>query len=62
VCAEFGDATPKPGWWPTGATEASARECGCDYCQQLLDRLEQHREGVAIDEENRTLNSFPATA
>ena len=47
-----------PGWWPAGATEESARVCGCDYCLELLDRLEDHREGVAVDSENRTLSSF----
>lgn len=56
---ESGDASQYPPWWPAGATEESARVCGCDYCQKLLDKLEQHRSGVAVDDENRTLDSFP---
>jgi hypothetical protein len=47
-----------PQWWPAGATEAHARACGCDYCRDLLDRLDEHRDGIAVDGKHATIASF----
>lgn len=52
------DATEYPGWWPDGADEEYARACGCDYCRDLLDRLNEHRDGIAADGEHATITSF----
>lgn len=56
TAAESGEAMPQ--WWPAGATEERARTCGCDYCTELLARLDEHRSGVAVDGDHRTLDSF----
>jgi len=50
--------TDKPDWWPAGADEQYARECNCDYCAELIEALEQHRDGIAIDGENQPLDRF----
>jgi len=50
--------TDKPEWWPAGCKEHYVRECNCPYCADLIAALEEHREGIAIDGEHNTLDSF----
>jgi len=47
-----------PEFWPRGADESYVRECNCEWCAQLVDALEDWREGVAVDGEHATLESF----
>lgn len=35
--------TPDRPWWPDGARESLVRECGCDWCNELIARLEHER-------------------
>jgi hypothetical protein len=47
-----------PPWWPAGADVEIVRDCGCNYCDELIDALEQEREGVAVDGEHASLAAF----
>lgn len=49
---------PEPGWWPDGADEALVRDCNCDRCGALVEALEDHRQGVAVDGEHATLSAY----
>jgi len=35
--------TPDRAWWPPGCDERLVRECNCDYCNKLIEQLEQER-------------------
>jgi hypothetical protein len=47
-----------PPWWPRGADEALVRECTCGWCEALIERLEDAREGIAVDGEHRSLAAY----
>lgn len=47
-----------PPGWPRGASEARVRECNCPTCRELVEQLEQARDGVAVDGEHRTLAAY----
>lgn len=49
---------PQPDWWPDGAAEALVRDCNCEYCGELIDALEEWRNGVAPDGEHVALKAF----
>lgn len=53
------DAIPQ--WWPRGADEQLVRECNCDHCALLAEKLEEHRAGIAPDGETRTIDNFAQT-
>lgn len=36
--------TPDRAWWPDGARESLVRECDCDWCNDLIARLEHERD------------------
>lgn len=50
-------------WWPSGASEQLARECNCDYCTQLVDKLDSERaarggDEPATDDGDMSLHAF----
>lgn len=51
----------EPDFWPDGADEEYVRweaEWGCDYCQSLIDALEDYRQGIALDGEHAALTAY----
>jgi hypothetical protein len=34
---------PEYEWWPDGAAETYVRECNCEFCGELIERLEHER-------------------
>lgn len=36
-----------PSWWPRGADEQLVRECNCEACNDLIERLEDDYHAVA---------------
>jgi len=51
-----------PTEWPPGATEESARRCNCEWCEALLERLEEHRAGLSADGQHAALTAFSEDA
>jgi len=41
---------PDYNWWPTGASEQLVRECNCEYCTRLADKLDAERNARDGDE------------
>lgn len=47
-----------PDWWPAGCDESLVRSCNCDHCGEMIDALEDYRQGQAPDGENKTLEAY----
>jgi len=50
--------TEKPEWWPAGCREDYVKECNCQRCANMLEALDQWREGKTPDGEHRRLGAF----
>lgn len=53
-----GPPEPEPAWWPDGTDEGLVRDCNCEYCAELVDRLDRHQAGQAPDGEHASLTAF----
>lgn len=53
---------PEPDWWPSGADPDLVDECNCDYCNDLIDRLETWREGRVPGDEKQATLKFPSSS
>lgn len=47
-----------PEWWPDGCDEQLVRECNCETCQEMIERLEQYKEEQSTDGEHAPLTAF----
>lgn len=47
-----------PDWWPNGCDEALVRDCNCQHCKGMIERLERHREEQSEDGEHAPLTAF----
>ena len=59
---QYGDEIHRP-WWPPGASEQLVRECNCDTCAELIERLEHERAAAegdtpATDDGDLSLEAF----
>lgn len=50
----------KPNWWPSGADEQLVRECNCEHCRELIERLED--EYHAVEDGQPSLSAFAGGA